>query len=111
MISNLPATANIHSTIQPTLVAYVLTDKRINAKALKATSAAVWKCENPEAFTMLDNSTLLCSFNTVKKMEDILKDSPWSVKKSLIIILKKWSPDLTIDELIFPRLPVFNPGA
>lgn len=83
-----------------TLFGHIVSDKMVNFRAIKAVLLNVWVSRTPLRMSYLDRNKFSCAFNNMRDLDKVVAASPWSIKGHTIV-LKKWTPGLSFEEIDF----------
>ncbi|CAI8616499.1 unnamed protein product [Vicia faba] len=71
---------------QLTLAGRLWTNNNFNSKVLTSTMLGAWKLKNPVEVQELNKNMLLFRFATRRDLENILKNSPWSFDRNMLVL-------------------------
>lgn len=87
-----------------TLVGCIIADRILNFKAVKSILYSSWNLGSNVSISLVEPNKFSCTFNTAIDRDRILHASPWAVKGH-IVVLKSWSPSVTLSEIVFTQSP------
>lgn len=83
-----------------TLVGWLLSNKRINHKAINAVLTNAWNLGQKVEIKSIDHNTITCNFMLASNRDKIMEAEPWAVRGA-ILNLVKWPTHVTLNELSF----------
>lgn len=87
-----------------TLIGQVVSDRMMNFRAIKATLSNVWDFGSKISITSVDCNKFACSFENQENINRVLAACPMFIKGH-IILLQKWSPELSMEKNFFRISP------
>lgn len=87
-----------------TLVGCIISNCALNFKAVKSIFHTSWNLRPNLQISSVEYNKFSCTFNKESDRDRILNASPWAFKGHTIV-LKPWSPSVTISEIDFTYSP------
>ncbi|KAK3016308.1 hypothetical protein RJ639_007628 [Escallonia herrerae] len=97
-------TNNANKVYPLTLLAKIISNKKVNAKAVQSIIFKAWNPNKGMKIQLMEENCFCITFNHDWDRTRVLESRPWSIMSSHMVV-RDWPPDLTMKEINFNFSP------
>ncbi|KAK2997659.1 hypothetical protein RJ639_025883 [Escallonia herrerae] len=97
-------TNNANKEYPLTLLAKIISNKKVNAKAVQSILFKAWNPNKGMKIQLMEENCFCITFNHDWDRTRVLESRPWSIMSSHMVV-RDWPPDLTLKEINFNLSP------